>query len=315
MTDRGLFVVSLDFELFWGIHDAFEIQDYYDNVNNVRRVIPQLLDLFNKYHIRATFATVGAIYHSSFEQFKKFSSDVIKPVYAKSGLSPYEDANLIKEEDYPELHFSPECLALIREYKQEIGTHTYSHYYCTEPGVDLLSFESDIKKAIEIARINGDEIKTIVFPRNQIANKHFLAVLAKYGIHAYRGNPYGNYSRKSVVTRIHRFLSSYFTISSEMVEIKEEEGIINIPASHFLRPFSSVGFLNSLQLRRIKRSMKKAAKEGKVYHLWWHPHNMGGDIVNNMKILEEILQYYCMLNAKYEFKSVSMSDVVELYLM
>lgn len=312
--DNGLFVVSLDYELFWGIHDAFDINDYYENVNSVREVIPLLLKLFDKYHIRATFAVVGAIYHNSYDEFTRFSSDVIKPKYASQGLSPYETINLIKEHDYPELHFAPDVISIIREAGQEIGTHTYSHFYCTEPGVNSQSFESDINKAIEIGRNNGDDIHSIIFPRNQIGDKSFLNILKKLGITSYRGNPYDNYSGKTLATRLYRFLSSYLSISNETVEITEECGIINIPSSHFLRPYSSWGLLNTLQVKRIKKSMKKAAKEKKVFHLWWHPHNMGKEISNNMKLLEEILLYYCKLNEEYDFQSLSMGDVVVQYL-
>lgn len=306
--DRGLFVISLDFELFWGIHDAMEIKDYYENVYNVRFVIPKLLELFRKYKIKVTFAVVGAIYHNSYNAFVEYTEDVIQPQYKKSGLSPYEKVNLIKVHDHPELHFAPDLIKQIREAGHEIGTHTYSHYYSTEQGANLSSFESDIRKAVRIAKQNGDDVKSIIFPRNQLGNNDFLNVIRKYGITSYRGNPYENYSGMSPLTRIYRFCSSYLPFSNETVEIKYENGIINIPASHFLRPYSSIDILNTLQLWRIKRSMRKAAKEKKVYHLWWHPHNFGKNTEKNLVFLEEVLRYYSNLNKEYGFTSISMKQ-------
>lgn len=304
--DKGLFVISLDFELFWGLHDAKEINDYYDNVNNVRVVIPRLLSLFKKYQVNATFAVVGAIYHHSFEEFKLFSKDVIEPQYQTKGLSPYEEVNVEMEKKYPELHFAPEIIKEIRDAGQEIGTHTYSHYYSTELGSDLSSFESDIKKALEIAKIHGDNPKSIVFPRNQLGKREFLDVLKENGITTYRGNPYEKYDGMSFFTRLYRFCSAYLPISDETVVVKQEDGIINIPASHFLRPYSSIDILNKLQLIRIKNSMKKAAKEKRVFHLWWHPHNLGKNINENLLFLEQVLQYYLVLSNKYGYESVSM---------
>lgn len=306
---KGRFVISLDFELFWGIHDAFEINDYYKNVYNVKFVIPRLLSLFEQYHTRATFATVGTIYHSTYDEFINFSSDIIKPCYSKQGLSPYEDENKVKERQYPELHFAPELINKIRESGQEIGTHTYSHYYCTESGADIPSFTADIKKAVEIARQNGDDVRSIIFPRNQVGSASFLKILREQGLTSYRGNPYEDFTGRSALKRAHRFIESYFSVTDETANVIAEDGIVNIPASHFLRPYSKYNILNILQSRRIKKSMKRAAKYGKVYHLWWHPHNMGGDINGNMVFLENILKYYCELNKKYGMESVSMSDL------
>lgn len=307
------FVISLDFELFWGIHDAFDINSYYDNVNNVNEVIPKLLDLFKKHNIHATFATVGAIYHQSYEDFIVYSADAIPPKYKKLGLSPYEEVNLAKEKDYPELHFAPYLISKIRDAGQEIGTHTYSHYYCTEAGAELDTFESDIKKAIGIAKRNGDNVKSIIFPRNQIGTEDFLSLIKKYGIIAYRGNPYDAFAGKSPLRRMYRFLSSYFPISSEVAHVGYEQDVINIPASHFLRPYTNVRVLNRLQLNRIKRSMKETAKDGGIYHLWWHPHNMGGDVENNLNFLELILEYYDVLHKEYGMVSASMAEVAESY--
>lgn len=306
--ENGYFVISLDFELFWGLQDAVEISNYYDNVINVRNVIPKLLELFHKYNIHATFAVVGAIYHNSFNDFRQYTTDIIEPKYKKDGLSPFDDINIKKEKEFPELYFAPDIIKLIRDSGQEIGTHTYSHYYSTELGSDKESFESDIKKAIEIAQLNGDEVKSIIFPRNQLGDDVFLKIICKYGITAYRGNPYDNYSGMSPIIRLYRYLSSYLPVSDETVIIKKEKGIVNIPASHFLRPYSSISILNYLQLWRIKRSMQKAAKENKVYHLWWHPHNFGKNTEENIIFLEKILRYYSELNKEYGFTSISMKQ-------
>ena len=88
-----------------------------------------------------------------------------------------------------------------------------------------------------------------------------------------------------------RFATSYLPILDETVMAESIHGVINVPASHFLRPYTSFGILNRLQLYRIKRSMRKAAIKGKIYHLWWHPHNMGRNVDVNMKFLESIFSH------------------------
>lgn len=55
----GTLIVSLDFELFWGMLDQCALEAYQDNVLGGRTAIPRLLDLFQKYSIHATWAAVG----------------------------------------------------------------------------------------------------------------------------------------------------------------------------------------------------------------------------------------------------------------
>ena len=57
--------------------------------------------------------------------------------------------------------------------------------------------------------------------------------------------------------------------------------------------------------------MKKAAKLGKVFHLWWHPHNIGKNTDKNIRQLEELFQYYKVLEEKYSFKSQTMYEFAE----
>ena len=55
--------------------------------------------------------------------------------------------------------------------------------------------------------------------------------------------------------------------------------------------------------------MTHAAKNNLMYHLWWHPHNFGVDQDENFKFLEEILKHYQYLNKKYNFESITMSNL------
>ena len=58
----GAFVISLDFELFWGVRDSQSLADYGPNVLGVRQAIPALLEVFREYDVRAIFAIVGMIF-------------------------------------------------------------------------------------------------------------------------------------------------------------------------------------------------------------------------------------------------------------
>jgi hypothetical protein len=55
--------------------------------------------------------------------------------------------------------------------------------------------------------------------------------------------------------------------------------------------------------------MTYAAKNNLTYHLWWHPHNFGINIRENLTFLNEILIHFTELNLKYNFKSNCMSEI------
>ena len=60
--NKGKFVISLDFELFWGVRDVRTIRKYGNNILGVYTVIPELLKLFEKYGINATFSVIGLLF-------------------------------------------------------------------------------------------------------------------------------------------------------------------------------------------------------------------------------------------------------------
>ena len=58
--------------------------------------------------------------------------------------------------------------------------------------------------------------------------------------------------------------------------------------------------------------MTYAAKNNELFHLWWHPHNFGKDIFNNISFLNKILEHYNTLQFKYGMKSFNMKEVAHL---
>ena len=56
--------------------------------------------------------------------------------------------------------------------------------------------------------------------------------------------------------------------------------------------------------------MTAAARQGKIYHLWWHPHNFGKNMEKNFSFLAKVISHYEMLAKKYDMKSVCMKDIL-----
>ncbi|MCB1984262.1 MAG: polysaccharide deacetylase family protein [Burkholderiales bacterium] len=316
---QGIFTVSLDFELYWGVRDKLSIEQYGDNLLGVRKAIPEILRVFENSDIHATWATVGFLFFNDSDELSKHLPE-LQPTYSREELSPYKymDTSTLD----PKYHFAPDLINNILEHKgQEIGTHTFSHYYCLENGQLLEQFEADIKAAIKAAERVNAPTKSFVFPRNQW-NATYLSSLDKLGIQCFRGNE-GNWIYKASddegqnkLQRAFRLADTYLNLSGyntfDLASCAEERPF-NIPSSRFLRPYSKkLAFLDGLKLRRIKKAMSHAASNNKIFHLWWHPHNFGVNINKNISFLSKIADHYDTLSKEYGMKSLNMGEICNL---
>jgi peptidoglycan/xylan/chitin deacetylase (PgdA/CDA1 family) len=316
---RGLFVISLDFELLWGVRDKRTIETYGANLRGVREVIPSLLELFDTFGIQSTFATVGFLFARDRQELTSHLPEEL-PGYAQKKYSPYEAGYLehigTSEKD-DQYHYAASLIEKIRDAGQEIGSHTFSHYYCLE-GASLSSFEADLRAAKKIASGYGLDLKSIVFPRNQYSTEH-LAICSKLGFTSYRGNersavyqPRKNEDLERKVRAV-KFADSYTNLTGHHTfTIEKNEGMVNIPASRFLRPYSKkLSLLDPLRLQRIRSSMHYAAENNEAFHLWWHPHNFGINLAGNLKFLRAILEHYQVLQKEFGMESKSMKQIAE----
>lgn len=318
----GKFVISLDFELMWGVRDIVTTETYGEHIRGVHEALPRMLECFQRHNIRATFATVGMLF---FETKKELLAGLPgkKPNYKISNLSPYGDyMNDKVGEDHlsDPYHFAPGLIQLIKNSPgQEIGTHTFSHYYCLEEWQTIEDFKQDLDAAIAAAKKSGVQLNCIIFPRNQF-NNNYLQVCKEAGITTYRNNEeswlYNARSgeKERLLRRALRLIDAYVNLTGYHCYteeyIKASGFPVNIPSSRFLRPYSKkLKFLDWLRLRRIRKSMTYAAKNNLMYHLWWHPHNFGINQLENFSFLEEILVHYRYLHEKYSFTSCTMSEL------
>ena len=320
-NDRGVFVISLDFELFWGVWDVTSKERYGDNILGVKDVIPGLIDLFARYDFKATFATVGFLFAKNKTELLSFLPDN-KPDYSNDNYNVYsrEIPSIGNNEEDDPYHFGHSLLQQLKQSPHEISTHTFSHYYCLEEGQCGEEFEADIAAAKKIAAANDITISSIVFPRNQV-NEEYLTILKENGIGAYRGNPTSwiykprKFTAEVPFIRLCRLMDTYVPISGYNTHvIKKEEGLpVNIPASRFLKPYNkNLAWLEKIKLQRIMNEMTKAAKKKEVYHLWWHPHSFGVNIAENMANLTLILNHFRLLNKEYGFANLTMKEAAAL---
>lgn len=311
-------VISLDFELMWGVRDHRSVQQYGDAVLGVRTALPAMLERFSAAGIRATWATVGLLFARTRDEMLDHAPR-LRPAYANPRYSPYAaiENEIGASESEDPLHYGRSLLDRIADTEgQEIATHTYSHFYCLEEGATVESFDADLKAARSIACEAGVELSSIVFPRNQMAPEH-LRCCAGNGIAAFRGNPggviYRSRSRQenTLLVRGARLLDGVVPIAGRhsFDSVRQEDGIADVPASRFLRPWNpAFPAYSRMHVAHVVREMQAAARSGSNYHLWWHPHNMGRDGARNLAQLDRVIEAFVRLRDSHGMQSRNMRD-------
>jgi peptidoglycan/xylan/chitin deacetylase (PgdA/CDA1 family) len=318
-VQTGALVISLDFELHWGVRDRILLDDAERAMLlQARDGIPRILDLFEEYSVHATWAVVGLLFARSSEEAEAFRPHK-EPHYRDARLNPYRE-KIGKGEDDDPFHFAPSLIDRIAKRRgQEIASHSFSHYYCLEPGQTEEEFEADLKSAIAIAANAGYTLRSYVFPRNQV-NPPYLAALRRSGILAYRGNEpievrkAGSFAeQRRPHKRIARLLDTYADIYGPLTVARTTSSeLLSVPASRYFRAYRpAFGLLEPCLLQRISNAMRYAAEHAEVFHLWWHPEDFAAHFDRNLRVLHSVLDQFVEFRKRYGMVSMSMADLAQ----
>ena len=320
MADRpGALVISLDFELHWGIRDHVTRDDaLFGRLPEARKAVRDMLDVFTARQIRATWATVGFLFASTRDELDACLPDE-RPAYRRGELDPYVEAIGVDEERDPE-HLAGSLVELIScGDGQEVGSHTFSHYYCLEAGQNEATFRADLAAAQAIAlrpRPEADQSGAApqpVEPRLREGGPGPGVPLhprppTGHGAIELTGRAERSPSRGQVGRHVHRSLAS------------SDDGVERRPAC--VGPLRRAGqrVLASVRARpqaariparvaRLRSGLRHAAQHGRIFHLWWHPHNFSQHQPENFAVLEQVLDEFDRLAVAEGMQSLTMSDV------
>lgn len=302
----------------WGVRDLMTKDEYGPNVLGVRQVVPRLLDMFERRSIRCTWATVGFLFFDNKDELLA-SLPLQLPTYDDPARSNYSYMHEVgSNERQDPYYFGKSLLEAVKSCPgQEIGTHTFSHYYCLEPGQTNQQFNADIEAAVAAAKRLGVTLKSIVFPRNQF-NDAKIGICARHGLRVFRGNEQAWYYRsldrskkQSPVRRAIRLADSYLTLSGANAQacLAGPAGTRNVPSSRYLRRhIPKLAPLDNQRLARITSAMRAASTAGTNFHIWWHPHDFGLDTNENLRFLSLILDEFERLRDENGMTSRAMGD-------
>lgn len=307
-------VLSLDFELHWGVRDKVGRTAFAKQAVGARDAAAWMLELFEDNDVACTWATVGALMARDSEEL-----GALWPAHMPSYHRAAFDASVeLSRGIQPELHLAHRLVERIaRSRRQELATHTFSHFLCAEKGADVETFRADLEAAKKAAALHGIRLQSIVFPRNQITAP-MLRICREEGLCAYRGHarwPDGGTRRTEQhhpLLRLGRLAESVLPLARPLpAHAREDEhGMVNVPASRFFRvPLIKSARTSQLALRKVLAEMRTVAERGGLYHLWWHPHNLAIEDSKSRRQLECVVRHFCYLRSRFGMVSSSMAEV------
>ncbi|MCH2110786.1 MAG: polysaccharide deacetylase family protein [Polyangiaceae bacterium] len=319
---RGTLLISLDLELLWGFRDVSVLDRRAQRMKEAPQAALALLELFKKYDIHATWATVGLL-HSAHPQHALSYANKLDPNSSLKTLRLLEELKQSDSERHA-LYFAPELLHEIKKTRgQEIASHSFCHFDALDRGHHPKGFEADLQVAREIAKAQGIHLGSYVFAFNRI-NSEYLSLLKHNGFNSYRGTE-KSWAYRALkdpllvpAQRLYRLVDAHLNLSGfhnyQLLQPRDGEPL-NLPASRFLRPITSINRpFQRLRMRRIHQALENAARSNKIFHLWWHPHNFSENLEANLEMLTEVLRQFKKLEKSYQIRSMNMSELTREYL-
>ena len=314
--DRGVFTISIDFELIWGTLDLFGWQRF-SRACLVEReiVIDRLLDLFAEYEIAATWCVLGHLMldHCAPKSAQKHP-EIERPRHSWHEQDWFVNDPAGTEQTDP-LFYARSLIEKIRSCPttQEIGCHSFSHVIFGDPGCSHKTAESEISASVRAARQIGIEMRSFAFPRNEVGH---LDVLKKFGFACYRGPETNWYAHRLWPAAIKRLCHLWDVIAAKTPDLvlpeHNEFGIWNLPGSMIF--FPAHGLRRYIPIsRRVKRAIKglnAAVKQRKIFHLWFHPTNFADETEAMFSGLRRVLEHASSLRSRGEIAIRPMAALI-----
>ncbi len=315
---KGIFTISLDFELIWGTADLFGVENFRQACEIEREeVVDRLLDLFNEFKIPATWCTVGHLFLENCQSASgEKHPEIARPRHKWHEADWFIHDPCSNEVSEP-LFYGKSLVEKIlgSTVKQEIGSHSFSHIIFGDGGCSVESARTDIAECVKAAEKFGIELNSFAFPRDKVG---YLEILSEFGFTTYRGaipKWYEQGETRSIVKRL-AHLWDVITAASPPTVLPEYEpgGLLNIPGSMIFFPMHGIRryIPMSRRVKRARKGLDLAASEKRIFHLWFHPTNMSFEIDRMFDGLREILEYAEKLREKGELETLSMIEITKL---
>jgi len=307
--DRGIFTVSLDFELIWGTLDLPSYTRFLRLCTIEREeIVGRLVELLAEFDVSATWCTVGHLFLDHCGHAGNRHPEIVRSSSCDA-LRLKRDPGTCENED--PVFYGRELIELIRNCRvpQEIGSHSFSHLAFGDPDCSRAAAESDLAAAVCAAEELGLELRSFAFPRNQIA---YTDLLPLSGFTCYRSRDAIWYDRAKTRRWYHRaaHLADILTAWTPPVVLPEWDphGIWTIPGSMLFTPSLGIRRLIPVGLRvaRARKGLRAAVRQRQIFHLWLHPTDLVERKDAMLNGLRRIFETMAEMRCKGELEVLSM---------
>jgi peptidoglycan/xylan/chitin deacetylase (PgdA/CDA1 family) len=291
---RGVFTLSLDFELLWGTVDLFGPERFRRACEVEREsVVDRLLGLLEEFEIPATWCILGHLLLAECRRSGgRAHPEIVRPRHAWV-RGDWLQHDPCSDETRAPLFYGRSLVEKIRACRvpQEIGSHSFSHAIFSDPGCSREAAASELRASVEAANELGLSPRSFAFPRNGVGH---LDLLAQHGFTGYRGPAPRWYERREPPSAWHRLgrLWSVLAATPPPVVAPEaaEKGLVNVPASMIYFPMHGArrSIPVSRRVLRARKGLEAAARTGRIFHLWFHPTNLADEPEAMFRGLREI---------------------------
>jgi peptidoglycan/xylan/chitin deacetylase (PgdA/CDA1 family) len=310
--ERGVFTISLDFELIWGTRDLFGPERFGPACEIERElVVDRLLDLFAEFEMPATWCTVGHLFLAACERQDGRKHPEIQPPSHPWHPDWFQHDPCTVEAQDPNF-YGASLIARIRAcpVPQEIGCHTFSHAIFGDAGCSRATAESEIRECLRLAAAQGIELRSMAFPRNAVGH---LDVLREAGFTCYRGpEPHEEARLPSALKRLVHLLAVLTARRPPVISPDlTPSGLRNVAASMMYFPMHGARrhIPIALRVRRAERGLDAAARSRRVFHLWFHPTNLADEPEAMFAGLRRILEHASSLRERAQLDFLPMAAV------
>ncbi len=313
--DKGIFIVSLDFELIWGTLDLPSHRRFLSLCRIERdEVVGRLLDLFAEFNLGATWCTVGHLFLDRCgggcgrrhpELVRSSAWDAIRL-----------DRDPGTSEQHAPVFYARKLVEQIRDCRvpQEIGSHSFSHVLFGDSACSRATAESELEAAVAAAKPLGLELRSFAFPRNRIGH---TGLLKNYGFTSYRSQDDLWYEKTTSRRWFHRagHLADVLIARAPRTGLPawDPNGIWAIPSSMLYTPSYGIRKLIPVRLRvaRARKGLRAAVRERRIFHLWLHPTDLVECKDAMLTGLRRILETAAEMRAAGDLEALTMGELVE----
>lgn len=314
---RGVFTISLDFELVWGSRDLVrgDMTRLLAEARVTRtKVFDALLGLLVAHGIVATWATVGHLFLGEAARVGGvLHPEVVVPRHAWHPTSWFEGIPAGTEAEHPE-YYGRSLLLRLRDAGQDIGSHSFSHPIFGDAGCSREAADTDLARCVSAAEALGIRLRAFVFPRNRPGH---VDLLARHGFTCWRSVEPVWYQRTGVPRAVGRLVHlGEVAMASRppvVVPFRDAHGLWCIPASGSFLPTAGVRRLIPLRQRvaRAVRGIDAAVATHRLSHLWLHPINLAAEPDRLVGAIRQIIEHAARQRDAGRLEILSMTAVAE----